>query len=57
MSSRLSELVAFKEFWENRKEKCEDAVKFYEKEITKEVQCSCSNGRVKYKCEYHKEEN
>ena len=37
MSSRLSELIAFKEYWENRKEKCEDAVKFYNEEITKEI--------------------
>ncbi|WDS60656.1 hypothetical protein BC7_00059 [Bacillus phage BC-7] len=35
--SRLSELVAFKEYWENRREKAVEAVKFYSNEITKEV--------------------
>ena len=33
----LEEIVHFKELWESRKEKAENAVKFYEEEITKKV--------------------
>lgn len=49
MSSRLSELIAFKEYWETRKEKCEDAVKFYNEEITKEINNPCEScGFINY---------
>lgn len=33
----LQELLDFKEYWENRKEQAEDAIKFYDGEITKKV--------------------
>ena len=33
----LWELVHFKELWESRKENAENAVKYYEEEITKKV--------------------
>lgn len=49
MSSRLSELVAFKEYWENRKEKCEEAVKFYNEEITDEINKSNVNDKEETK--------
>ena len=33
----LTELIHFKELWESRKENAENAVKYYEEEITKKV--------------------
>lgn len=47
MSSRLSELVSFKELWESRKENAESAIKFYYEEITKEVNKTKEENKMK----------